>query len=57
MKRRSIIGACAALGAGTGIFAMTDAVRAQPAGKVWRIGYLSQASVPNDLFRAFVPAL
>lgn len=57
MKRRTIIRACAALGAGTGVFTATDAARAQQAGKIWRIGYLSQASVPNDLFRAFVEGL
>ena len=57
MKRRSIISACAAFSAATGIFAATGLAHAQPAGKVWRIGYLSQASVPNDLFRAFVEGL
>ena len=48
MKRRSIISACAALGAGTGIFTASDAVRAQPAGKVWRIGFLSNGSGPDE---------
>ena len=57
MKRRSIIIACAALGPGTGTFTAPGAAQGQPAGKVWRIGYLSQASVPNDFFRAFVEGL
>lgn len=57
MKRRSIISACAALGAGTGIFAVTDAARGQPAGKVWRIGFLALFSGPNENVEAFVAGL
>ena len=49
MKRRSIISACAAFGAGAGIFTVIDAARAQPAGKVWRIGLLALWPGPNEL--------
>ena len=53
MKRRSIINACAAFGAGTAIFAVTDAARAQPTGKVWRVGFLSLLSGPSEGSEAF----
>lgn len=53
MRRRSILSACAAFGAGTGIFATNGAAQTQPAGRVWRVGLLSLASGPSGTSEAF----
>ena len=57
MQRRTIISACAALGAGTGIFTAPGQARAQPAGKVWRIGFLAISAGPIIFHHAFLDQL
>lgn len=57
MKRRTLLGACAALGPGTVFFAASGPARAQPAGKVWRIGFISMTSGPGGAHLAFVEQL
>ena len=57
MRRRSIISACAVLGTAAALVVAPGVARAQPTGKVWRIGYLSQGAGPNANIQAFIEGL